>query len=117
VAVGGVWASDGAPPPAAIPPATVPVDAPTPAPGVGVLVEATAGVDVTSERDGGLPETVSLGPGESVSFLASDRLVLTASDGGAVTIVVDGRDRGVPGVAGQPWSRTFVAPDPASGTP
>jgi hypothetical protein len=114
----GIVARGGAPAPAAIPTATAPVDVPTPASGVGVLVEATGGVDVTSERDGGLPETVSLGPGESVSFLASDRLVLTASDGGAVTIVVNGRDRGVPGVPGRPWSRTFVAPDrPASDTP
>jgi len=114
----GIVARGGAPAPAAIPTATSPVDVPTPSTGVGVLVEATAGVDITSERDGEQPETVSLGPGESVSFLASDRLVLSASDGGAVTIVVNGKDRGVPGVAGQPWSKTFLAPGPqATDTP
>ena len=112
----GIVARGGAPPPAAIPTATEPVDAPTSAVGVGVTINATAGVDVTSESDGGPVETASLGPGESISFMASRRLVVSASDGGAVTLVVDGRDVGVPGTTGQPWSRTFVAPGSKSST-
>jgi hypothetical protein len=110
----GIVARGGAPPPAAIPTATAPVGVPTPVAGVGVIVTATGGVVVAAESDGGNQQSVSLGPGESISFLASDRLVLSVSDGGAVTLVVDGRDVGVPGTAGQPWSRTFVAPGSAA---
>jgi hypothetical protein len=71
-------------------------------------VHATAGVEVTAESDGGQQQAVSLGPGESISFMASDRLVLTTSDGGAVTIVLNGHDLGVPGTSGEPWSHTFA---------
>jgi cytoskeletal protein RodZ len=107
----GIVAHGGAPKPAAIPTATAPFVAPTPATGVGVTVQATAGVEITAESDGGLQQTVSLGPGESISFMASDRLVLSTSDGGAVTIVLNGHDLGVPGTSGEPWSHTFAAPD------
>ena len=104
----GIVARGGAPPPAAIPTATAPFTGPTPATAVAVTVEATAGVEVTAQSDGGQPKTVSLGPGESSSFAASDRLILSTSDGGAVTVTLNGRDLGVPGTAGEPWSRTFV---------
>jgi cytoskeletal protein RodZ len=105
----GIVARGGAPPPAAIPTATAPLVAPTPATGVGVTVNAIAGVDVTAQSDGAPERSVSLGPGESISFMASERLVLTASDGGAVTIVLNGHDLGVPGTSGEPWSHTFAA--------
>jgi hypothetical protein len=49
--------------------------------------------------------------------MAANRLVVGASDGGAVTLDVDGRDVGVPGTTGEPWSRTFVAPGSRSPTP
>ena len=105
----GIVARGGAPPPAAIPTATAQLVAPTLATGVGVTVKATAGVEVTAKSDGGLQQQVSLGPGESISFMAADRLVLATSDGGAVTIVLNGHDQGVPGTSGEPWSHTFVA--------
>ena len=108
----GIVARGGAPPPAAIPTATAPVGPPSPTTGVGVTVHATGGVDVTAQSDGGEPQSVSLGPGESISFSATDRLVVSASDGGAVTVVVDGHDVGVPGSSGEPWSRTFTASGP-----
>jgi len=104
-------ARGGAPPVATIPTATAPaaVGAATPATGVGVTVNATGGVDVTAVSDDGQQQSVSLGPGESISFMAADHLTVSTSDGGAVTIVVNGRDLGVPGVPGRPWSRTFAA--------
>jgi Helix-turn-helix domain len=113
----GIVARGGAPPPAAIPTATAPVGAPSAPAGIGVTVHATNGVDVTAQSDGGPPQAVSLGPGESISFMAANRLVVGASDGGAVTLDVDGRDVGVPGTTGEPWSRTFVAPGSRSPTP
>jgi len=106
----GIVARGGAPPAAAIPTATAPVAATAPVGGIGVTVKVTDGVEVTAQSDDGPIETVSLGPGESSSFMAADRLVVTASDGGAVTLVVNGRDAGVPGTSGSSWSETFVAP-------
>jgi hypothetical protein len=81
---------------------------PTPGPGVGVTVNATAGVDVTATIDGVDLPTTQLGPGESISYSAVQDLTVSASDGGAIRIVVDGRTLGVPGTAGHPWSETFV---------
>ena len=37
-----------------------------------------------------------------------DALITVATDGGAITLSVDGRDKGAPGVAGAPWSHTFI---------
>src|SRR5262249_11475573 len=108
VAVGMV-ARGGAPPAAAIP-TTAPAAAPTEAAGVGVAPGATAGVEGTAQGDDRPAETGSLGRSESVSFMASNRLVISVSDGGAVRVVVNGRDLGIPGTRGTPWSRSFVAP-------
>jgi len=105
----GIVARGGAPPAAAIP-TTAPAAAPTEAAGVGVALVATDGVEVTAQSDDRPAETVALGPSESVSFVASNRLVISVSDGGAVRVVVNGRDLGVPGTRGASWSRTFVAP-------
>jgi hypothetical protein len=79
-------------------------------------VSATAGVDVTATIDGVAQPTTSLGPGESISYSAVGELTVSASDGGAIQIVVDGRTLGVPGPAGHPWSDTFV-PSGAAGEP
>src|SRR5213592_3329959 len=104
----GIVSRGGVPPPATIPTATTPFVSPTPGPGVGVTVHATAGVDVTATIDGVARPTTSLGPGESISYSAVGDLTVFASDGGAIRIVVDGRTLGVPGQAGHPWSGTFV---------
>jgi len=112
----GIVSRGGAPPPATIPTATTPFVSPTPGPGVGVTVSATAGVEVTATIDGVAQTTTSLGPGESISYSAVGELTVSASDGGAVRIVVDDRTLGVPGQAGHPWSATFL-PSGATGEP
>src|SRR6476469_10071642 len=112
----GIVSRGGAPPPATIPTATTPFVSPTPGPGVSVTVSATAGVDVTATIDGVAQPTTSLGPGESISYSAVGELTVSASDGGAVRIVVDDRTLGVPGQAGHPWSATFL-PSGATGEP
>jgi len=106
----GIVSRGGAPPPATIPTATTPFVSPTPGPGVGVTVSATAGVDLPATIDGVDQPTTSLGPGESISYMAVGELTVSASDGGAIRILVDGRTLGVPGLAGHPWSDTFVPP-------
>ena len=104
----GIVSRGGVPPPATIPTATTPFVSSTPGPGVGVTVNATAGVDVTATIDGVGQPTTQLGPGESISYSAVQDLTVSASDGGAIRIVVDGRALGVPGTTGRPWSETFV---------
>ncbi len=51
-----------------------------------------------------------------ITAVAVGELTVSASDGGAVRIVVDGRTLGVPGEAGHPWSATF-RPSGATGEP
>jgi cytoskeletal protein RodZ len=77
------------------------------APGVEVVVTATGPVEVTAVIDGAAQDPTTLRPGESISLRATDELRLAADDGGAIRLTVDGRDRGVAGRRGQPWSATY----------
>jgi hypothetical protein len=43
-----------------------------------------------------------------MSLRATDELQLSADDGGAIELTVDGRDAGTPGRHGQPWSATYT---------
>jgi hypothetical protein len=109
----GLVSRSGAPAPAAIPSTTPSLVSPTPAAGIDVTIEATGPVDVGAVVDGTRQTTTTLRPGESVSFMAQELLSVTASDGGAIRLTIDGQASGVPGVHGEPWSRTF---GPASAT-
>jgi len=75
--------------------------------GVEVVVTATGPVEVTAVIDGAAQDPTTLRPGESMSLRATDELQLSADDGGAIELTVDGKDRGVPGRHGQPWSATY----------
>jgi cytoskeletal protein RodZ len=75
--------------------------------GVEVVVTATGPVEVTAVIDGATQDPTTLRPGESMSLRATDELQLSADDGGAIELTVDGKDRGVPGRHGQPWSATY----------
>ena len=105
----GLVSRGGAPAPAAIPSATESLASPTTGPGVDVTVEATGMVEVSAVIDGTEQTPTTLRPGESVSFRAEDELSISASDGGAVRLTVDGQDFGVPGHRGEPWTQTFGA--------
>jgi hypothetical protein len=74
---------------------------------VDVTITATGPVDVTATIDGATQEPTTLRPGESIALMASEELEVSASDGGAIDLNVDGKDRGAPGVEGTPWSATF----------
>ena len=78
------------------------------APGVEVVVTATGPVEVTAVIDGAAQDPTTLRPGESMSLRATEELQLAADDGGAIDLTVDGRDRGVAGRRGQPWSATYT---------
>ena len=78
------------------------------APGVEVVVTATGPVEVTAVIDGAAQDPTTLRPGESMSLRATEELQLSADDGGAIELTVDGRDTGAAGRRGQPWSGTYT---------
>lgn len=106
----GLVSRGGAPPAATIGTPTA-TDAATSLPsgaGVVVVVVATAPVEVSVVIDGASQSPTTLRPGESISLMATEELVVSATDGGAIEVTVDGRDAGVPGKNGQPWSETYT---------
>jgi cytoskeletal protein RodZ len=106
----GFVSRNGAPPAAAIAtPSFVPASgASSPSPSVDVVVTATAPVEVTAVIDGAAQQPTALRPGESMSLMAAEQLQLSVDDGGAIQLVVDGRDAGTPGTSGKPWSATYT---------
>jgi hypothetical protein len=111
----GLVSRNGAPPAGAI---TTPTFVPasgvaSPASGVTVVVTATAPVQVNAVIDGVAQDPTTLRPGESVSLIATEQLQVSADDGGAIQLTVNGHDTGTPGHGGKPWSQTFT-PEAAS---
>jgi cytoskeletal protein RodZ len=106
----GLVSRGGATPPASIDTPSLGATTPSTAEGQGVevVVTATGPVEVTAVIDGVAQDPTALRPGESISLRATEELQLSADDGGAISLSVDGRDRGVPGRHGQPWSATFT---------
>jgi len=79
-------------------------------PGIDVTITATAPVEVTAVIDGAAQEPTTLRPGESIALMAAGELEVSATDGGAIELTVDGQDAGVPGKKGEPWSATYSSP-------
>lgn len=101
----------GAPPVATIGTPTTTTSAltsPSASSGIDVTVVATAPVEVAATIDGASQAPTTLRPGESIALMATEELVVSATDGGAIEVTVDGRDAGVPGRKGQPWSETYT---------
>jgi cytoskeletal protein RodZ len=76
--------------------------------GVEVVLTAIHPVEVTAVIDGAAQDPTRLRPGESISLRATEDLQVAADDGGAIELTIDGRDAGVPGRRGQPWSATYT---------
>ena len=112
----GLVSRSGAPPAATIETpstaATLPVS-PSVAPGIDVVVIATDPVEVTAVIDGAEQDPTDLRPGESIQLMATEELRVSADDGGAIELVIDGRDAGVPGAKGEPWSATYAPQEPS----
>ena len=89
---------------AAVAPASPSADAPT----IDVTIVASNRVEVSAVVDGDLQGTVTLRPGEVVSYAGSQEVQVSASDGGLIDVTVNGKDLGAQGPAGQPWSRTWT---------
>ena len=81
------------------------------APTVRIGMVARQPVEVEVRIDGGEPSTEQLEEGEALSFEGQDRINIHLSDGGAVTMEVNGEDLGRPGESGTPFEDTFYPSD------
>jgi hypothetical protein len=104
-ALGFLSRSNSAPEPAVMP--SEPTVRAAPDRRIVVALTARRDVRVRVTADAAPPETFVLRPGEARSFEAELTLRVSVDDGGAVELVVAGRDLGVPGRDGHPWRRTF----------
>ena len=106
----GIVSRGGAPAPATIETPTtgglIPASV-TPTTTVDVRITATGPVEVTAVIDGTAQSPTTLRPGETMALMATEELQVSATDGGAIQLTVDGKDRGPAGIEGAPWSRTF----------
>ncbi len=91
-------------------PAEIPTTAP-PAPSVASTIDAVLVAQrpaaITAVVDGA-SETHRMEDGETLSFSATEELVLTVEDGGSVQVTVAGRDYGAPGEPGEPWTQRYA---------
>lgn len=67
-----------------------------------VILEALDRVDVSFRINDGPPERITLQPDQVHTIKAEGRISLDFSDGGAINVIHNGRDRGVPGDLGRP---------------
>ena len=72
-----------------------------------VIVEALDHVEVTFYVDGGAKKTLTLRPDQIHTFRARSKLKIYVSDAGAINIVHNGRDKGVPGNIGEEKTLNF----------
>ncbi len=115
-----------APTPAATPQAeTPPAPTPTPAPKPAttpepvattpqpsarpqqIIIEALDNVEVRYVKDKDRERTVKLKPEQILTIQAGEAISLKINDSGAVNIIHNGRDRGVPGNLGQPTTLKY----------
>jgi cytoskeleton protein RodZ len=97
---------------AAPPTATIPAETASPVPTdptIRVVVVARGDVSVESEADG-VRVTQVLRPGETITLMAVERLVVSVDDAGLVEVSVAGKDA-TEGVAGFPHTYRFTAGD------
>lgn len=90
-------------------PTPAPTASPTPIPEATpevrpteVIIEALNKVSVKYTLGDGRSQTIELGADKLHTIRAKGTIMLELSDGGAVNLIVNGRDRGVPGSIGQP---------------
>lgn len=113
-AFGVLSARDPAPEPAALPETAASLAELAP-PGIEVAVLARKPVEVTVTIDGAEPRTYRLQAEEGRSFEADTSLRLRLSSGLTAEVTVNGKDLGMPGRPGRPWSSTWRYASPTEG--
>lgn len=89
-------------------PASSPGVSPSPArKPVEVIVEALDNVELEYSTRDLKPEKMTLAAGQVHTFKSKTGLRLNVSNGGAVNIIVNGKDRGIPGNLGKPVKLNF----------
>lgn len=107
LALGLLSRGEAAPPTAEIPLGTsspVPTD-----PTISVVVVARSDVGVESEADG-VQASHSLRPGETITLVALERLVVTVEDAGLAEVSLNGKDA-TEGLPGSPYTYRFTLDD------
>lgn len=97
-------------PSTAVPPsssATSPVNSANPAKSTEIIIEALSKVKIRSTAADGTIRNLDLNADQVHTFRSRTPIRLNISDGGSVNVIVDGRDRGVPGKIGQPIELSF----------
>lgn len=89
-------------PPVAATPSPSPSPSDKPSRPTEVILEATAPVKIKFDLGDGEPSTLELNAGDVHTFKSKNSIVLELNDGGAVNLIVNGRDRGTAGNPGQP---------------
>jgi Helix-turn-helix domain/RodZ C-terminal domain len=87
-------------------PAALPTVAAVPVPldrSIDAVVQAVGDVGVTVTIDG-VESSYAMNAGETRTFSAKSELLLSVTDGGAVRLSVNGKDLGIPGTPGHPWT-------------
>lgn len=74
---------------------------------VEVIAEATAAVTVRYDLGEGGWQTVQLSAGQIHTFKGKAGITMEVSDGGALNVIVNGRDRGTAGSTGKPAKLTY----------
>lgn len=72
-----------------------------------VTLEALDNVKIEYQVDDGSIQTITLEPEQKKKFSAKKSLNVTISDGGAISVIHNGKDKGVPGNLGQPITLSF----------
>lgn len=67
-----------------------------------LILEALDSVTIEFRIDGGGLQTVKLAPDQVQTFKAKQSIAMDVSDGGAVNVIYNGLDKGVPGSLGKP---------------
>ena len=112
LALGVLSRGEAAPPTATIPASTaspVPTD-----PTIRVVVVARGDVTVNSEADG-VEAAQVLRPGETITLVALERLLISVDDAGLVEVSLNGKDA-TEGVPGSPHTYRFTAGDDGGDT-
>jgi cytoskeleton protein RodZ len=74
---------------------------------VEVIIEAFNNVTISYAIANSTPETLEMAADQVHTFKGKGKITLNISDGGAVSVIVNGRDRGVPGAIGQPLKLSY----------
>lgn len=72
-----------------------------------VIIEALDNVEIRYSKDGESERTVKLKPEQFLTIKAGSKINLNVSDSGAINIIHNGRDKGVPGNLGQPTKISY----------